>query len=148
MAMMVALEKDLADDAPGAVCACVVAVMCVLARVRFVSRNLAHVRGSAPRPRSFVEHSRRGAAHDKAGTRVAGSPPGVSASTWSMCMLCVAASPPHLRRCGVGLVLEQIGFGKPVVITQVSFRARASFTLLCTRLEVSADRWPCCACSC
>ena len=81
MAMVVALGRELADDAPGAVYACVVAVLCVLACVRSVSRNLAPVRGSAPMPGSFVEYSRRGASRqDTARTRVAGSPPGVSAS--------------------------------------------------------------------
>ena len=69
MAMVVALEREMEDDAPGAVCGCVVAVLCVLARMRLVSRKLAHVRGSAPRPRPFVEHSRRGAARPARTTR-------------------------------------------------------------------------------
>lgn len=170
MAKVVGLGREWADHAPGEVCACAVAVLCVLARVRLVSRNFAPVRGSAPRPRSFVGHyvcgdrerdgesvlpercdertrraphpgvallvrsrgalsppSRSTPGQHTARTRVASSR--VSASPCSVCMRYVAASPPHLRRCGVGLVLEQSGFGKPVVITQVSFHARAFFHL-------------------
>ena len=44
-----------------------------------------------------------------------------------------AESPPHPRKCGVGLVLEQHGFG-PVVVTQVSCSRPCFSVSLCARL--------------